>query len=273
VTVVLLTSAAAVVIFMAALWLLSVRLGDASIVDIGWGLGFVLVAAVAGHFGAGLAERRLLLLAITTIWGLRLASHLWLRWRGAHEDFRYRLMRNKHGDRFWIVSLVTVFGLQGLLMWVVSLPIQLAAGSDEPLGWVAAAGVVLWAFGVAFETVADSQLRRFRAEPANRKRVLDTGLWRWTRHPNYFGDCCAWWGIWLTAAETAAGRFGIVGPIVMTVLLTRVSGVPMLEHSMAKRRPDYTSYVQRTSSFIPRPPRQRTPPQGQHLPHQSPGEQ
>ncbi len=256
--VVLLAAAAVICVFMAALWLLSLRLGDASIVDIGWGLGFVLVAAAAAIVGDGLLGRRLLLLAIVAVWGLRLAVHLWFRARGRGEDFRYRLMRNKHGDRFPIVSLVSVFGLQGMLMWVVSLPVLLAASADDSLGLFAGLGVALWAFGWVFETVADNQLRRFRADPANRRRVLDTGLWRWTRHPNYFGDFCVWWGIWLTAAETTAGRYGIIGPIVMTVLLTRVSGVPMLEHSMAKRRPDYASYVQRTSSFVPWPPRRPT---------------
>ncbi len=258
-TAVLLAAAAVIAVFMVAMWLLSLRLGDAGIVDIGWGLGFALVAAAGAVVGDGLPARRLLLLGIVAVWGLRLGWHLWQRSRGMAEDFRYRLMRNKHGDRFGIVSLLTVFGLQGALMWVVSLPVQLAASADEPLGLFAGLGVAVWAFGFAFETVADNQLRRFRAEPANQRRVLDTGLWRWTRHPNYFGDCCVWWGIWLTVAETSAGRYGIIGPVVMTVLLTRVSGVPMLEHSMAKRRPDYADYVQRTSAFLPRPPRRPAP--------------
>ncbi len=249
-------SAGVIAVFMVAMWVLSLILRDASIVDIGWGIGFALVAAVAGVLGEGDAGRRGLLFVVVAVWGLRLALHLWHRQVGKPEDFRYRLMRKRHGDRFAVVSAFTVFGLQGALMWIVALPVQLAAAADSPkLGAVAVVGVIISVFGFVFEAVADNQLRRFGTDPANHDRVLDTGLWRYTRHPNYFGDCCVWWGIWLIAAETPAGRYGIIAPILMTVLLTRVSGVPMLEHSMAKRRPGYSGYVERTSRFFPRPPR------------------
>jgi steroid 5-alpha reductase family enzyme len=165
-------------------------------------------------------------------------------------------MRKRFGDRFPIISLVTVFLLQGVLMWVVSLPVQLGQVSDTPdVGVIAAIGVVVWMVGLFFETVGDFQLSRFKRDPSNEGKVLDTGLWRYTRHPNYFGDCCAWWGIAIVAAESATGAWGIIGAVVMTVLLLRVSGVALLEKSLSKRKPDYQAYVDRTSAFVPMPPK------------------
>jgi steroid 5-alpha reductase family enzyme len=197
-----------------------------------------------------------LLVAMVTIWGLRLGGHLFLRNHGQPEDYRYRAMRKRFGDRFPIISLVTVFLLQGVLMWVVSLPVQLGQVSDTPdVGVIAAIGVVVWMVGLFFETVGDFQLSRFKRDPSNEGKVLDTGLWRYTRHPNYFGDCCAWWGIAIVAAESATGAWGIIGAVVMTVLLLRLSGVALLEKSLSKRKPDYQAYVDRTSAFVPMPPK------------------
>jgi steroid 5-alpha reductase family enzyme len=255
---VLLVSAIAIAALMVTTWVPSVLWRDASIVDPVWPLGFVIVAWVtravaAGH---GDATRQWILVAMTTLWGLRLSGYLAWRKRGAPEDPRYRAMRRHWGDRFAVVSLLTVFGLQGVLMWIVSLPVQLGQTRRTPeVGVVAVVGVVVWLVGVAFETIGDAQLARFKADPASAGQVMDRGLWRYTRHPNYFGDACVWWGIALVAAETGAGAIGIVGAVVMTVLLLRVSGVPMLERSMAQRRPGYTEYVRRTSAFVPRPPR------------------
>jgi len=255
---VLLAAAAAVVVLMLGTWLLSLVWHDASIVDPVWPLGFVVIAWVtrvvaSGH---GLPARQWIIVAMTTIWGLRLSGYLAWRKHGAPEDPRYQAMRRHWGDRFPLMSLLTVFALQGVLMWIVSLPVQLGQVRDTPdLGVLAFVGVALWLVGVTFETVGDAQLARFKADPASAGQVMDRGLWRYTRHPNYFGDTCVWWGIALVAAETGIGAIGIVGAVVMTVLLVRVSGVPMLERSMAKRRPGYTEYVARTSAFIPRPPR------------------
>jgi steroid 5-alpha reductase family enzyme len=165
-------------------------------------------------------------------------------------------MRRHWGKRFWIISLATVFGVQGVLMWVVSLPVQL--GQLHPsarVGLFAALGVLVWVVGFAFETIGDAQLTKFKADPESAGRVMDRGLWRYTRHPNYFGDACVWWGIALVAAETGVGAFGFIGALVMTVLLRRVSGVVLLERSLVKRRPGYADYVARTSPFIPRPPK------------------
>jgi steroid 5-alpha reductase family enzyme len=253
---VLLASAVAIVVLMLATWLVSLAWKDASIVDPIWPFGFVLVAWVTRAIADGLPARQWLIVAMVTIWGLRLSIYLAWRKHGEPEDPRYQAMRRHWGDRFPIVSLLTVFTLQGVLMWIVSLPAQLGQVRDTPdLGPLAFVGVALWFLGFVFESVGDAQLARFKADPASKGQVMDRGLWRYTRHPNYFGDACIWWGIALVAAETGIGAIGIIGAVVMTVLLVRVSGVPLLEKSMAKRRPGYADYVARTSSFIPRPPR------------------
>jgi steroid 5-alpha reductase family enzyme len=254
---VLLASAAAIGVLMVVVWLVSVRVRDASIVDIVWGTGFVVVAATSALVGEGVASRRYLLFALVAVWGLRLTGYLAWRNLGHGEDYRYVAMRKHWGRRFWWVSFFQVFALQGVLMWIVSLPVQLAASADEPAGFglLALAGVALWHVGFLFETVGDAQLAGFKADPANAGKVMDRGLWRYTRHPNYFGDFCVWWGLFLVAAETGPGRWGVVGPAVMTVLLLRVSGVAMLERTIGKRRPGYADYAARTSAFFPRPPK------------------
>ncbi len=253
---VLLASAGAIAVVMVVTWLVSLVLRDASIVDPVWPFGFVVVAWVTFAVADGLPARKWLLAGMVTVWGLRLSIYLAWRKHGEPEDYRYQAMRRHWGDRFALVSLLTVFALQGVLMWIVSLPAQLGQVRDTPdLGVLAFVGVALWLLGFVFESVGDAQLARFKADPASKGQVMDRGLWRYTRHPNYFGDACVWWGIALVAAETGIGAIGIVGAVVMTVLLVRVSGVPLLEKSMAKRRPGYADYVARTSSFIPRPPR------------------
>ena len=255
-------SAAVVVLgIMVCTWVVSLVLRNASIVDIVWGAGFVAVAWTAACVGDGHGGRPDLLVAMVTIWGLRLAGYLFWRNRGHGEDRRYQSMRRKAGDGFAMRSLVTVFLLQGALMWIVSLPVQLAMTPDGPdIGPLAIVGVVLWGIGFFFETVGDAQLARFKADPANDGQVMDRGLWRYTRHPNYFGDFCVWWGIFLVAAETTDARAGVIGPIVMSIFLMRVSGVPILERSLTRRRPGYADYVARTSTFFPRPPRNTTSP-------------
>jgi steroid 5-alpha reductase family enzyme len=194
---------------------------------------------------------------MTTIWGLRLAGYLAWRNLGHGEDYRYRAMRKRWGSRFTLISLVTVFAFQGLMMWIVSLPVQLgqADATPEQIGVLAWIGVAVWVVGLGFETIGDAQLARFKADPTNAGKVMDRGLWRYTRHPNYFGDACVWWGIALVAAETGSGAWGLIGAALMTLLLRRVSGVTLLEKSLVKRREGYTEYVARTSPFIPRPPK------------------
>jgi steroid 5-alpha reductase family enzyme len=250
-------AAIAIVALMVVTWVISVIVHNASIVDIVWGLGFVVVAWVVRiAIDQGDDARQWLLVALTTVWGLRLAIHLFVRNHGNGEDYRYRAMRKKFGDRFPIISLYSVFGLQGVLMFVVSLPVQLGQADPTPdIGVIAFIGIALWLVGMFFESVGDAQLARFKKDPANKGVVMDTGLWRYTRHPNYFGDACVWWGIGLVAAETGSGAWGLIGSLVMTILLRRVSGVTLLERSLVKRRQGYTEYVARTSPFVPRPPK------------------
>ena len=251
----LLLSAIVILALMLITWVVSLIVRDASVVDPVWPLGFIAVAITALVAGGGDAGRRVLLAVLVGAWGIRLCAYLAKRNFGKGEDFRYAAMRAKHGARFWIVSLITVFVLQGVLMWIVSLPVQLASIPDRPLGWLAITGAMVWAIGLGFEAIGDWQLARFRANPANAGTVLDTGLWRYTRHPNYFGDFLVWWGIFLIAAESGAGAWGFAGPLLMTLLLVKVSGAGLLEKDIAVRRPGYADYVRRTSGFIPRPPR------------------
>ncbi|MCA9684710.1 MAG: DUF1295 domain-containing protein [Myxococcales bacterium] len=267
----MISSLAALVLLavLAGFWLLSVFVRDASIIDVFWGPGFALVAGVcAATRGTALDPWRMLLLVMVTVWGLRLGlylarrnlsrEHLAAR-DGSGEDRRYQAMRARIGPRFWLISLGTVFALQGCLLFVVSLPIQTALlGTTEISGLrlaPAIIGVALWAVGLLFEAVGDAQLARFKADPANAGQVMDRGLWRYTRHPNYFGDFLIWWGHFAVAAALGAPWWTAVGPVIMSILLTRVSGVPLLERDLRKRRAGYEEYVRRTSAFFPRPPR------------------
>ena len=253
-------SAGAVFALLTATWLVSLKLRDVSIVDVAWGLGFVVIASVAFVTGDGDDGRRTLLAVLVTVWGLRLAGYIGRRkLHHSGEDPRYGEWRKRWGDHFWIVSLGNVFLLQAVLVWIVSLPVQGASARDASLGWLDAVGVALWAVGLFFEGVGDAQMARFKADPENRGTVMDRGLWRLTRHPNYFGDFCVWWGIGLIALSSGAW-WSLIGPAVVTLLLTRVSGKDHLERSMSQR-PGYAEYIARTSGFFPRPPREkaRTP--------------
>lgn len=241
---------------MLAVWVISVAIRDASIVDILWGPGFVVVAWVNLWASDGHTVRATLLVAMASAWGLRLGIHLAMRNIGKGEDFRYQAMRRRAGDRFWITSLIRVYAVQGAAMWVVSLPLQLGI-RESSQGWAALwfVGAAVFLVGFGFEAIGDWQLARFKADPASAGQVMDRGLWRYSRHPNYFGDACAWWGIGLVAASVLGGVVGLVGPLLITWLLMKVSGVPLTEKSMAKRRPGYDEYIRRTSSFLPRLPK------------------
>jgi steroid 5-alpha reductase family enzyme len=242
---------------MFALWLVSLPLRNASIVDIFWGGGFVVIACATVVAIGSASPRGLLISILTTLWGMRLAGYLAWRNIGKGEDYRYRAMREQYGSRFPLISLFVVFWLQGLIMWLVSLPIQTAHGGPAPLGWVDVVGAIVWSVGWLFECIGDFQLARFKANPENSGKVMDGGLWRYTRHPNYFGDFLVWWGLYLIALAGGAW-WTMLSPIIMSVLLMRVSGVTLLERSLKERRPGYRDYVARTSVFFPWPPR-RTP--------------
>lgn len=252
---VLVACAVAIAAYMTVVWALSLPLRDASIADVFWGPGFALVAIVAASISTP-SPRGTLLVVLTSAWGLRLAFHIGTRWRKKREeDRRYQAMRANWGDRFPVVSLFTVFLLQGALLWTVSLPLQAGAAlsAGRPLGMLDAVGAVVFGVGLTFEAVGDAQLSRFLSDPGNRGKVMETGLWRYTRHPNYFGDALVWWGQGLVGASTGAW-WSLVGPALMTFLLVRVSGVSLLEKDIAGRRPEYVAYVRRTSPFLPLPP-------------------
>lgn len=253
---VMIAAAAVTVAAMLALWVASVRLRDVSIVDVYWGPGFAVIAWTSIAV-AGASPRGLLAASLATAWGGRLGVHLARRRRGHGEDRRYAAMRAAHGDRFPLVSLFTVFLLQAALLWIVSLPLQAAASDGGRLGPLDAAGAALCLAGIAIESTADTQLTRFLARPGSGGRVMDEGLWRWSRHPNYFGDAVVWWGLGLVGAAAGA-PWTLVGAVVMTVLLLKVSGVELLESTIGARRPGYAEYAARTSAFVPWPPSRRT---------------
>lgn len=242
------------------LWLLSIRLRDMSIIDIFWGPGFGVVALVGWYLSrdAGTDPRRTLVTVLTVAWALRLG--LYLAWRniGKGEDVRYTAaFRNRYPQNLHWQTLTRVFLLQGLLIWLISMPVQLSQYLLRPqaIGWVASIGVALWVIGFLFETIGDAQLARFKGDPAMRGRILDTGLWRYTRHPNYFGNACLWWGLWLIACDHWIGLLTVFSPILMTHFLLNVTGKRLLEKRMSRARPGYAEYVARTSGFFPRPPR------------------
>ncbi|MFO0947753.1 MAG: DUF1295 domain-containing protein [Planctomycetota bacterium] len=243
---------------MFLLWMVSVAIKDASIVDPFWGFGFVVLAWQALLSQSEHPPRALLLVALTTLWGARLA--LFLLWRkvGEEEDYRYQAMRLHHGRRFPLVSLYTVFGLQCVILWFVAFPVQvgIANATADPLNFVDGLGFILWGIGLIFETVGDWQLARFKSDPANHGKVLDRGLWSLTRHPNYFGDFCVWWGIYLVSFQAGAW-WTILSPLAMSFLLLKVSGVALMEKTIRTRRPDYQRYVEETNAFFPGPKRKQ----------------
>ncbi|HSO20230.1 MAG TPA: DUF1295 domain-containing protein, partial [Desulfosarcina sp.] len=200
-------------------------------------------------------------LILTAVWGLRLGAHLtWRNW-GKTEDHRYGQWRRASGSSFWIVSLFKVFWLQALFLWVISLVLQKAQLAAEParLTGLDFLGKLVWAAGFVFEAVGDWQLARFKADPANRGRVMDRGLWAWTRHPNYFGEFLIWWGFFLIALPTPHGWWTVIGPAIVTLVLLKMTGVPLTEAALKKRRPGYAAYMRRTSPFFPRPPKKEAP--------------
>lgn len=246
------TGLGVVVVAAVLVWLVSLRLRDASIVDPLWAPGFLLVGAVYVAV-SGPTVRGVLMLTAVALWAARLWWHLFRRNRAEGEDRRYARWRKEHGPAWWWVSLFKVFLLQALILWGVSAPLLGIAVGRTRLGAWDALGFAVFLAGWLTEAVADAQLRAFRRDPASRGQVMDGGLWRYSRHPNYFGNAVLWWGLYLVAVGAGAA-WSVFGPVLMTVLLLRVSGVTLLEQDMAERRPGYADYVRRTSAFIPRPP-------------------
>ncbi len=248
------TALAIILAVGAVSWLFSLAKNDVSFVDSLWSLFFLIAAAVFAVQAEQLSLRGTLVLVLVTIWSLRLSVYITARNWGEPEDYRYQSIRRNYEPGFGWKSLYIVFGLQGVLAWVISLPLLPAVMSGAALGPLDVIAAALWLVGFIFEAGGDYQLARFKRDPANKGRVLDTGLWRYTRHPNYFGDFCIWWGFYLFAVA-AGGWWSIVAPLLMSFLLLRVSGVAMLESTIGYRRPEYANYIRRTNAFFPGPRR------------------
>jgi steroid 5-alpha reductase family enzyme len=243
---------AAIMSMMAVIWLISIKLRNVSIVDLFWGFGFVVSGAVYFISTEGLETRKILLMTMVAIWGLRLSIYLAWRNLGKGEDFRYQKFRKDFGeDRYWWYSFFSVFLLQGVLMWLISAPLlgaQFYPGNE--LGILDFIGVAIWIIGIVFEAGGDIQLARFKADATNKGKVLDTGFWHYTRHPNYFGDAAVWFGYALICIS-AGSYWPILGTVLMTALIIKVSGVALLEKTMKETKPEYQEYIRRTSAFIP----------------------
>jgi steroid 5-alpha reductase family enzyme len=252
------TGLAAVVVLALGTWLASVVRHDVSLVDRVWG---VLIASAALVYLIRLppSVRGTWMVALAWLWAARLSIYIaWRNW-GHGEDRRYQEIRARNEPHFAFKSLYLVFALQALLAWAVSAPFFTSMSEPSAIGLLDVAGIAIAAFGIVFEAIGDSQMSTFKADPANKGQVMDRGLWRYTRHPNYFGETCIWWGFWLMAL--AAGGIGaawtVISPIIMTVLLLKVSGVSLLEKDIGERRPAYRDYIARTNSFFPGPPRSK----------------
>jgi steroid 5-alpha reductase family enzyme len=247
-------SAAALLVVFAVTFGIARRIGRYNVVDVAWGLGFIAVAIVTVILGHGDASRRWLLLALVAIWGLRLSGYIHRRSVGKGEDPRYAdLLRDATVGQV----VVKVFLVQGFATWFISLPLQLSAvlgATPRPLRLITVAGVLVWLTGVAFEALGDRQLRVFKADPAHRGLLMDRGLWAWTRHPNYFGDACVWWGLWLITIAGWRSLATVLSPVLMTYFLVYATGARLTEKYM-RGRPGFAEYQQRTSFFLPRPPR------------------
>jgi steroid 5-alpha reductase family enzyme len=242
-----------IVIAMTILWLVSVFLKNASIVDPFWGLGFVIAGVFYFYTTEGLELRKLIVLTLLTIWGLRLSIYLGLRNLGKGEDFRYQQFRKDFGEKwYWWISFFQVFLLQGVLLWLISAPllsVQFYSAGDV-LNYFDYAAIIIWTIGFSFEAGGDYQLARFKSDPNNKGKVLNTGFWKYTRHPNYFGDASVWWAYGLFSV--AAGSYlPLLSSLLMTVLIVKVSGVSLLEKTLKNTKPQYKDYVEKTSAFFP----------------------
>ena len=252
-------SGAAILLAAVITWLVSLIKRDVSIVDSLWSLLFLIATAV--YVTVNLPDngpRAILVLVLMAAWAIRLSLHISIRNHGAGEDYRYQRIRANNEPYFQYKSFYIVFAFQGFLAWVICLPALAAVSGQAAPGPLDFAAVALWLTGFAFEAIGDWQLTRFRRDPSNAGKVLDTGLWRYSRHPNYFGNAAMWWGFFLMAAATGAW-WTVFAPALMTFLLLRVSGVAMLERDIGERRPEYAEYIRRTNAFIPGPRREAVP--------------
>lgn len=235
-------------------WIISLMRDNVTHVDSMWSLFFVLAAFTSALFVYEGNMRVYLVLTLVTLWAVRLCAYLtWRNW-GPHEDHRYAEIRRNNEPHFWLKSAYIVFGLQALLAWIISISLYGAIDSNTPINLLDYLGLSLFLFGFFWEAIADWQLTQFKNNPKNKGKVLNTGLWQFSRHPNYFGECCIWWGFYLFALAGGAW-WAIISPILMTLLLLKVSGVSLLEKDISERRPAYVEYIKNTNSFIPGSPK------------------
>jgi len=240
---------------MTVLWPVSIRLRDVSIIDILWAPAFAILATASMLLSPTRDARAWIALTLVWFWAVRLGGHVFRRWRRhGHEDYRYATIRAARGPNFPLTSLVWIFWLQALLLWIISWPLQAALSFVRPLNWLDGVGIALVVAGITIEGVADAQLTRFRADPQSAGRVLDTGLWAWSRHPNYFGDFTMWWGFFFIGLAAGGPWWTVLGPVAMSALLIHYSGAGLMEDTIGERRPGYADYVKRTSLFVPWPP-------------------
>jgi steroid 5-alpha reductase family enzyme len=242
-----------IMILMTSLWVISIIIKNVSVVDLFWGFGFVMTTGFYFLKTDGFETRKFILLILVSIWGLRLSVYLALRNIGKGEDFRYKQFRKNYGENsYWWISFFQTFLLQGILMWLISAPLLGAQyySSGNSLNILDYFGIVFWIIGLSFEAGGDYQLARFKAHPSNKGKVLNTGFWKYTRHPNYFGDSSVWWGYGLICI--ASGSYlAVLGSFLMTALIIKVSGVALLEKSLKEKKPEYKEYIKKTSAFVP----------------------
>jgi len=249
----------AVLAMMLLGWVISLVYKNVTIVDSLWGLGFVLIAWLTFAMADGFYGRKILITTLVSLWGLRLFLHLsWRNW-GHGEDPRYGSWRKESGDRFWLVSLFKVFILQAIFLWAIALALQWGQLSSQPerLTWLDYLGLTAWIIGFFFEAVGDWQLARFKANPSNKGLVMDQGLWAYTRHPNYFGETLIWWGIFLITLATPGSWWTIISPLIITVVLLKMTGVTLMEKTIVHTRPGYREYIERTNAFLPWLPKKK----------------
>jgi steroid 5-alpha reductase family enzyme len=247
------TNFAAVTLMMIMGWLISLRKHNVNVVDSLWGAGFVLIAWLTIWMSEVHTARSLLLATLASIWGVRLSVYLTWRNHGKDEDSRYGAWRREYGQRFWIVSLFNVFLIQAVFMWIIALGMQYGqmAAAPQTLTWLDYLGTAMWTVGFVFEAVGDWQLARFKSDPANQGRVMNKGLWAYTRHPNYFGEMLIWWGIYFVVLATPGSLWTIISPLLITITLLKITGVSLTEKTILEKRPEYREYIRNTSAIIP----------------------
>ncbi|MFN3939495.1 MAG: DUF1295 domain-containing protein [Chitinophagales bacterium] len=252
---IILTTALIILIIMTITWFISLLIGEMSIVDVGWGLGFILITLLHVFRLENVTTVQLIMTAVITLWGLRLATYIFIRNKGKGEDPRYKAWRNDWGKNTWWISYFKVFLLQGVLMLLIALPIQAVMwSSGNTLSMLQVAGIAIWTVGFLFETIGDWQLYRFKSKAENKGKVMQSGLWRYTRHPNYFGESLVWWGVFFISIGSGNIWLSLISPVLLTFMLLKVSGVSMLEARYAGNDA-YSVYKRTTSAFLPLPPK------------------